>query len=304
MQGRSLLGLAGGGRESERPSYSESEYPRRVFGWSALRAWREERFLLVDAPRRELYDLRADPAAARNLAAERSAVVSGMAGAMEKAVASWTGAAPQTPRAAVDPALVERLSSLGYASGAAGTVGTPPSGVDPKDKIGVTNLLHDAALAAEDGRWDEAIPLYEKVVATDPQIFTARIELGLALARRKQWARALPHLRVAVERMPEFADARVTLAVACSALGRAREAEDELRAALAREPGHYQANLLLGRMLEERGDAAAAIPPLEKAVAARTGSADAHTLLAAAYDAVGRKDDAARERARARVLSR
>ena len=127
--------------------------------------------------------------------------------------------------AAVDPALVERLSSLGYASGATGTVGTPPSGVDPKDKIGVTNLLHDAALAAEDGRWDEAIPLYEKVVATDPQIFTARIELGLALARRKEWARALPHLQVAVERMPEFADARVTLAVACSALGRAREAE-------------------------------------------------------------------------------
>ena len=275
VQGRSLLGLAAGGREPERPSYAESEYPHRVFGWSALRAWREERFLFVEAPRLELYDLRVDPAAAKNIAAERHAVVSGMAGAMGKAVASWTGAAPEAPRAAVDPALVERLSSLGYASGATGTVGPAPSGVDPKDRIGVTNLLHDAALAAEDGRWDEAIPLYEKVVATDPQIFTARIELGLALARRKQWARALPHLQVAVERMPEFADARVTLAVAYSALGRGRDAEAELRAALAREPGHFQANLLLGRMLQERGDSAAAIGPLEKAVAARTGSADA-----------------------------
>jgi choline-sulfatase len=141
VQGRSLLGLAAGGREPERPSYSESEYPHRVFGWSALRAWREERFLFVEAPRRELYDLRADPAATKSIAAERHAVVSGMAGAMGKAVASWAGAAPEAPRAAVDPALVERLSSLGYASGATGTIGPAPSGVDPKDKIGVTNLL-------------------------------------------------------------------------------------------------------------------------------------------------------------------
>jgi len=303
VQGRSLLGLAGGGHEPERPSYAESEYPRRVFGWSALRAWREERFLLVDAPRRELYDLRADPTSARNLADERGAVVGGMARAMEKAVAAWAGAAPAAPKAAVDPSLVERLSSLGYASGATGTVGPAPSGADPKDKIEVTNLLHDAALAAEDGRWDAAIPLYERVVATDPQIFTARIELGLALARRKQWARALPHLQVAAGRMPEFADARVTLAVAYSALGRGRDAEVELRAALAHEPGHYQANLMLGRMLRERGDSAAAIAPLEKAVSARTGSADAHALLADAYAALGRREDAARERARARELT-
>ena len=227
VQGRSLLRLAAGGREPERPSYAESEYPHRVFGWSALRAWREERFLFVDAPRRELYDLRADPAAARNLAAERGAVVSGMAGAMGKAVASWAGAAPEAPRAAVDPALVERLSSLGYASGATGTIGPAPSGVDPKDKIGVTNLLHDAALAAEDGRWDEAIPLYEKVVATDPQILTARIELGLALARRNQWARALPHLQFAVARMPGFADAHRLLATAYDALGRTDDAARE-----------------------------------------------------------------------------
>jgi arylsulfatase A-like enzyme len=303
VQGRSLLGLAAGAREPERPSYAESEYPRRVFGWSALRAWREERFLFVDAPRRELYDLRADPTAARNLAGDRAVVVDGMAAAIAKAVSAWTGVAPAAPKTAVDPAVVERLSALGYASGATGTVGPSPKGVDPKDKIAVTNDLHDAFLAAEEGRWDAAIPLYERVVSTDPQIFTARIELGLALARRKQWAPALPHLQVAVERMPDYADARVTLAVVYSALGRSREAEAELRAALAREPGHFQASLMLGRSLQERGDAAAAIGPLERAVASRPSSAEAHALLADAYDAVGRRDDAARERARTRELS-
>jgi arylsulfatase A-like enzyme len=249
VQGRSLLGLVRGAAEPERPSYAESEYPRRVFGWSALASWRAERFLLVEAPRRELYDLRTDPGATRDLAAERPAVASGMAREMAEALRAWTGATPASAPSRADPQLVERLSSLGYAAGAAFDATDPPSGVDPKDKIAVTNLLHDASLAAEDGRWEKAIPLYERVVATDPQIFTARLELGLALARREQWARALPHLRLVAERMPDYADARFTLGLAYASLGRREEALRELRGALEADPHHRQARTLLERLL-------------------------------------------------------
>jgi arylsulfatase A-like enzyme len=248
MQGRSLLALARGARESERRSYAESEYPQRVFGWSGLAAWRAERFLFVDAPRRELYDTHADPGAIRNLAGERGAIVAGMASELERARRAWSGAAPAFAAPGPDPELVERLSSLGYASGATGVTGTTspaPSGVDPKDKIGVTNLLHDASLAGEEGRWDAAIPLYERVVASDPQIFTAQLELGLALARRQEWARALPHLRLVAQRMPSFADARFTLGLVYARLGRREEALRELRAALARDPRHLAARRLL-----------------------------------------------------------
>jgi len=261
VQGRSLLGLARGGRESERPAYAESEYPRRVYGWSDLRAWRAERFLFVEAPRRELYDLRSDPGATRNLAGERPAVADGMAAEIERSRRAWAGVAPQAPRGQADAELVERLASLGYASGATGSVAPPPSGIDPKDKIHVVNLLQHATQAGEEGRWDLALPIYEKVVSTDPQIFTARIELGLALARRAQaearrgdgaararedWARALPHLKLVAERMPDYADARFTLGLAYASLGRSGEAVRELRAALARDPGHRQARALLG----------------------------------------------------------
>ena len=41
-------------------AYSESLYPAR-FGWSPLRALRDGRFKLIDAPRPELYDLERDP---------------------------------------------------------------------------------------------------------------------------------------------------------------------------------------------------------------------------------------------------
>src|SRR5262249_10545997 len=59
---------AGGG---DRPVYSETVYPRQAFGWSALASWRSDRFLLVKAPRRELYDLVAGPAASHDIAATR-----------------------------------------------------------------------------------------------------------------------------------------------------------------------------------------------------------------------------------------
>jgi len=132
MQGRSLLELAGAAPADERPAYAESEYPRRSFGWSALAAWRTERFLLVQAPRRELYDLRVDPAAARDLSRERPAVADGMAAQMQAALRTWTGGAAAAPAAGPDPALIERLASLGYASGGGGL---SASGTDPKDKI-------------------------------------------------------------------------------------------------------------------------------------------------------------------------
>ena len=63
---------------TDRPVYAETEYPRRAFGWSPLAAWRNDRFLLVRAPKPELYDLVADPGATKNLAAARPRVLDGM----------------------------------------------------------------------------------------------------------------------------------------------------------------------------------------------------------------------------------
>jgi arylsulfatase A-like enzyme len=298
IQGEALLGLARGKAEAERPAYAESEYPRRVFGWSDLLSWREERFLFVEAPRRELYDLRLDADQARNLAGERAPVAEGMAARMEAARKAWASAGESGPTPAPDAGLVERLASLGYA--AAGVAAGPPSGVDPKDKVAVADLVREGGLAAEDGLLDQAIALFERAVATDPQILTARLELGLSLARRQQWARALPHLQAALARMPESADGRFTLGLTLSSMGRPADAMRELRAALEKQPDHYPARLLLGRLLHESGRSAEAIPHLEQAVKSRPDAREAHALLAEAYERVGRGADAARERARAR----
>jgi tetratricopeptide (TPR) repeat protein len=336
MQGRSLLGLAEGAAEPERPVYAETDYPRRGFGWSALASWRVDRFLFVQAPRRELYDTVADPGELHDLAPARSALADRLAAQLaEFRARSSPGAVPRASTA-VDPALAERLAALGYVSG--GTRTPAGGGADPKDRISVSNALHDAILAIEDGQLAKALPLLERVVRSDPQIPTAQLQLGIARCRERQYAQAIAPLRRAIElqpdavmahyemgialfetgdwktaaghfeivaaKMPKFADARFSLGSVYARIDRVSEAVGELQAALELEPRHYRANLLLGRIHTLQGQAAAGVPYLQKAAEAQPSSVEAQAFLADAYQALGRVAEAAQARARAQQLRR
>jgi tetratricopeptide (TPR) repeat protein len=337
MQGESLLPLLAAPKAADRAAYSQTDYPRRAFGWSPLAAWRVERFLFVKAPRPELYDLAADPRQARNVADERSALAGRIAAQVEdfrRRTASGGGGASKQP---LDAALLERLAGLGYVSGAAveALVG---SGIDPKDKVAVANDLHDAIVLVEDGQVAEALPLLERVTESDPQIPMAQLQLGVARCRLRQYARAIPalrkaitmqpdamnahyemglalyetgdltaaagHFEIVVGRMPKFADARFSLGSIYARVDRVPEALRELRVALDLEPSHYRANLLTGRLFDLQGRSGEAVPFLERAVEANAVSAEARSFLADAYERLGRSADAARERAKAAALRR
>ncbi len=335
MQGESLLALLDAPKPVERPSYAETDYPRRAFGWSPLAAWRAERFLFVKAPRPELYDLAADPAQGRNLADDRATVAGRIAAQMEEFRRRTAGEGAEAAGRPVDPALLERLAALGYISaGAVAPLAGP--GLDPKDKVAVANDLHDAIVLVENGELAQALPLLERVTASDPQIPMAQLQLGVALCRQRQYARAIPalrkaitmqpdamnahyemgvalfetgdwktaaaHFEIVVQRMPKFADARFSLGSVYARTDRVPEALVELRAALDLEPRHYRANLLTGRILDLQGMSTEALPYLERAVEANATSAEARAFLADAYERVGRNADAARERARAQEL--
>ena len=331
MQGESLLKWIEAAKPPERPAYAETDYPRRAFGWSPLASWRADRFLYVRAPRPELYDVAADPAAGRNLADERAAVAGRIADEMQSFRARTSAGEPAAGRA-VDPELAEKLAALGYVGASSGA---PPSaaGVDPKDKIAVANALHDAVVAVEGGQLERAVPLLEKVVASDPQIHVAQFQLGVARARQRRYPEAIPHLKKAIElqpdammahyemgvalfetgdwktaaghfeivasRMPKWADARYSYGSVLARISRVPEAMSELRAALDLAPAHYRANLLLGRILTLQGQAQEGLPHLQRAVEAEPASREAHLFLADAYQALGRAAEAERERARA-----
>jgi choline-sulfatase len=141
MDGISLRDLlTGRHRDLNLEAYSESEYPRRL-GWSALRALRDGRFKLIDAPRPELYDLHRDPFEQRNVYDERRATAAAMTRRLHALARPHftTGLeSSRRPAVAVDPGLAEQLAALGYAGPR-----TPPAVPavqdlpDPKDCIGL-----------------------------------------------------------------------------------------------------------------------------------------------------------------------
>jgi tetratricopeptide (TPR) repeat protein len=212
--------------------------------------------------------------------------------------------------------VAERLAALGYVSGSG--VAPVATGIDPKDRIAVANMLHDAILAVEDGAFARAVPLLERVTASDPGIPIAQLNLGVARARQRQYARAIAPLTRAVAlqpaemrghyelgiaryetgdlqaaakelaivaaKMPDWADARYSLGSVDARIDKVPEAIAELRAALALDSRHFRANLLLGRILSLRGENAAAVPYLRIAVEVRPGSSEAKAFLAEALE--------------------
>ena len=68
-------------------------------------------------------------------------------------------------------------------------------------------------MAVEDGAFQRAVPLLEKVIASDPGIHIAQLNLGIARARQKQYAPIAP-LKGPSRLQPEVMIAHYELALA------------------------------------------------------------------------------------------
>jgi arylsulfatase A-like enzyme/Tfp pilus assembly protein PilF len=334
MQGQSLLSLIGKNAKIDRPSIAESEYSLRGFGWSSLEALRKGSFLFVKAPQPELYNQAEDPREVSNVFDKNKAVAARLAVQLETSLNRAGAKAPEATRRSLDPQAAEKLRALGYV--ASSGMETASSNVDPKEHIQVANDLHDANLRIEEGKETAAIPLLERVVASDPQIPHAQYFLGAAYKELRQYDKAIAHLRKAIELVPDsmmaqyemalalyekgelmtaaahfeivvghspdWIDARYSMASIYARTGRPDEAAKNLLVVLQTEPDHYRANLLLGRMLFLNGSFADALPYLEKAAQVQTDSSEAHSFLADEYEKLGRVADAGQERAEAERL--
>ncbi|MBI1738213.1 MAG: sulfatase-like hydrolase/transferase [Acidobacteria bacterium] len=336
MQGQSLLRVIGLAAPPERPSYAETAYPQRAFGWSKLAALRIGNFLYVKSPNPELYDTAADASAKLNIAEKNKATASRIAGQIEDFLKRTSGGEAESRQSELDPRTVEKLASLGYVAGSKAASAT--SGVDPRTRISIANDMHDANIAIENGEHLKVIPVLERIVKSEPQIHVAHYYLGMAYARDRNYTRAIPELRKAIElqpdaimahyeigvalfevgdwktaathfeivvdKNPKWADARFSLASVQARTDRIPDALANLVLVVEQKPDHYRANLLLGRILTLKGQADVALPYLQKAAALQADSREAHAFLADALERLGRAADAQRERARAAALKR
>src|SRR5437763_1396077 len=340
MQGESLTGLMAPKAKQtdapDRPAYAESIYGHRAFGWSALRAWRAGKYLYVDAPKRELYDQSADKAADVNLASKAAAVTDTLSAQLSdfRSKTSRAGSGQSN----LNPEQAESLRALGYLPSNSGSSGESEnaSGTDPKDKIEIANLLHQALFEAEDGKYQEVVPKLEKVLQEEPNTHLAYLELGRAYTRLKNYEKAVPLLKEAVVRLPEDALAHYELGRALVESGNWTEAAPQFEAAvssnpksaelhfylavvdersqripeamkefentIALDPRHFRANLLLGRLYGMQRQPTAALPYLRQAAKIDPGSPEAHQFLANVYKEMGQEANARREQAEAERL--
>jgi choline-sulfatase len=321
----------------DRVAYAETEYAHRAYGWSSLRALRTGKYLYIDAPRRELYDQAADPKEEHNLSATSGAVTGTLAGQLD-AFLQKTNNTKEAPKLVVDPEAQEKLAALGYVATNSNALrlGAKDQGADPKDKIEIGNMIHRANFLAEDGNFEEAVPLLQQLIVKEPGMALLYTKLGLCLVRMGEFDKAVPVLRKLVELTPQSAEAHfqlgmalfrtedfagavpefeiivanrprwergyILLATAYFRTGRMPDAINECKKVLEFSPEHYGANLFLGRVLSLSGDAAAALPILKKAAALQPNAREPHLFLKDAYAQLGRKADAAKEQAEAERL--
>jgi uncharacterized protein HemY len=319
LNGESLLPLieqnGNGPSSSNRALFGETDYPLR-WGWASLRALRFDNTKWIEAPRPELYDLQADPKELKNLYAPASSNSSSKAQIMQAEMAKWKAKLP--PQSASS----KPEESL----------------PDPKDKIELQNLLHNAMLASDDNRSTDARQFLEKALQLDPTSpttlrqlgelelaagdfskaaihlkrarevrsddSTAAFELGEAMEKSGDWSGARDALESSLKLAPSQMSARLLLGRVYLQLKDAKNAADQFEAALLVDSNNSVGRLGLAEAQIQQSDFAGALPDLEALTKTDPRNAAALRLLARTYRGLGRQQDAKRTDEQAGTLEK
>jgi choline-sulfatase len=262
MQGQSLLRIAKA--NADQPVYSISNFPQQAFGWSSLESWRAGKYLYIQAPKPELYDLATDPGATHNLAQTSKATLETIAGQLDAFDRRFSDAGNTSRGSELTSSEMQKLASLGYVGLQRSTAPTSATGVDPKDEIATANKILSALATLNEGKPERAVAILQPVLTAGPRMYLAQFVMGAALARQQQYPQAIEYLRRAIELQPDSTWA------------------------------HYE----MGSSLLKIGDYKTAVIHLEIVSSRLPDFAEAHSLLAQAYEHLGRAEDAKRERSK------
>jgi len=260
VQGRSLLreirpdpSAPDAPANRERTLYGETFLPRIHFNWSELRASENTKYHFIDAPRPELYDLTKDPGEVNNLFAEKKAVAEEMRSKLVGMIRDYSAGKELAEKTGLDPALMERLKSLGYAgfSGGGDPSSSDPAGSsrslpDPKDRIASYELISDAIADSQHGRYQESIERLKSVMKTEPNSVPAHYLQGLNFYHLKMFAEAVDELQKTVQLSPDYALAFFNLGMAQAHAGQIDAAIVTLQRTLQLDATNFEAAYNLG----------------------------------------------------------
>jgi len=310
VQGKNLLAGAASTElaraQRERSVYGETFLPRIHFNWSELRGAENAKYHFIDAPKPELYDVTADPKELHNLIGEKKAVSEEMRAKLAEMIRQYSAGKELAEKTGLDPALVERLKSLGYAAFSGGNANPTISGrdlPDPKDRIGAYEDFSDAMAASQHGQYEESIEKLKAMLKTEPNSVPAHYMQGLNYYRLKMYAEAAAELQRTVELSPDYALAVFNLGMAQAHAGQIDAATATLRHALELDATNFDAAFNLGVAYLKKRDVERAAEAFQKSVTAKPDFAAAHRALGETLLYEGKVDEAIAELRRAVELA-
>jgi choline-sulfatase len=263
-----------------RTVYSETFYPRLHFGWSDLHSLTDGAKHYIEAPRPELYDLRADPGETRNLvAADRRTVF-----AMKQSITPMIKeAAAPGPIPAEEAA---KLAALGYIGNA-----SVPSGAalpDPKDKRQDFRDLRSAFSLFRAGKNVEALAAFQMILRGNPRMTDVWDVTAKAYWRLGRQDEAIAAAKAGLKTNPRSAVLAIAVADFALDAGRLDEAQQHAELVLSLDPprGHE----ILARVFMARGDLKRAETEA-RAATAGGDRATAYVTLARVLKQAGRFDE-------------
>ena len=255
VQGRSLLpeirsdsSAVDAQANRDRSLYGETFLPRIHFNWSELRGSENAKYHYIAAPRPELYDLTKDPGELHNLFADKSAVAEEMRAKLAALIRDYSAGKELAEKTGLDPALMERLKSLGYAGFSGGGDPTVSSRdlPDPKDRVATYELISDAISDSQHGRYQQSVEKLNGVIKTEPSSVPAHYMQGLNYYRLKMFAEAADELQKTVQLSPDYALAFFNLGMAQAHAGQIDAAIASLQRTLQLDGTNFEAAFNLG----------------------------------------------------------
>ncbi len=332
VQGTSMLPLVEAKQaESSRQLYAETFLPRLHFNWSELRGLEVGKYHFIEAPKPELYDISKDPGELNNLYSEKKAVSEELRAKLASTIRGYSAGKELAEKTGLDPALMERLKSLGYAgfSGGGSLTISNSQLPDPKDRIQVYELVSEGMSDGQHGRYEESVEKLTTALKTEPDSVPVHYLLGIDYYRLKNYEGAAEQFQKVLKLSPDYALAVFQLGLSYARAGRADDAIATLKRTLELDSTNFSAaydlgmvymqkqmtaealeafqrsvtispeyipgHVALGQLLLAEGQTDTAITELRRAVTLAPDQSQIHVLLAKALEAKGLRDEAKQE---------
>jgi arylsulfatase A-like enzyme/Tfp pilus assembly protein PilF len=281
VQGHSLLPLMALSKTELRNLYAETFLPRLHFNWSELRAVETEKYQFIDAPKPELYDLAKDPGETQNLFADKKAVAEELRNRLTTLIGQYSAGQELAEKTGLDPALMERLKSLGYAgfSGGGNAAITNRSSPDPKDRIQMYEVISDAIAESQRGEYRSSVEKLATTLKTEPNSVPVHYLLGLNYYRLREFPKAVEEFQRVLQLSPDYSIAVFQLGLTYARIGDFNQAIQTLKHALELDRTNFSAASNLGAAYLRKEMVPEAVAAFRQTIAIAPEYAPGHLAL-------------------------